>query len=154
MYSQQQVGIAVLHIGPNQGTRACLTCCYMPHMHRLFIVLHIFHDPIWGQIEDEIFCSDLTLHRVLCVAHKKAMQETGLYHMICLQLCVKHLFCLGHENHTHSTFFGWKFFCTCPDPLHWWVQTIFLKFPCKTDVSFHSWVIHCHMCVIHFYTSQ
>ena len=51
MFSKQHVGSAVFCNGTHKGPRSCTTCCYMPHMHRVSVVLYSFHDLIWGIVE-------------------------------------------------------------------------------------------------------
>ena len=46
------------------------------------------------------------------------MQETVLYHMKILLMCVAHFFCLGHDTHAQFTFVNWPVFYTYPDPSH------------------------------------
>ena len=64
MCSQQQVNIKVVGCGPHQGTRFCPTFWYITHIHKVYVILHIFCGPIWGLIEDYDVFSDPALHVV------------------------------------------------------------------------------------------
>ena len=97
--SQKQVGIMVVGSGPHQGNMVCPKYLYMQHLHRVSVILQIFHDPIWGLIEYGNACSNYTIHLVSRSDHKMEIQETGLYIMIFSQFFVIHIFCLEHDTY-------------------------------------------------------
>ena len=60
---------------------------------------------------------------ILCVVHKKAMQETGLWNIKLSLMCVTYLCCPVHDNHAQSTFVGWRVLRTYPYPTqHFYVM--------------------------------
>ena len=110
MCSQQQVVSAVGGRGQHQVPRDCPTYWYMPHPHRLFVVFHSFHDPVWGQLEGNNLYLTLSLHGVLRPAKKMYLKGTMLYQMILSQMCVAQICCIEHYTHTQSIFFVGPFY--------------------------------------------
>ena len=103
MFSKKQVGIVVVGNGINQGHRDFTTCWYMKHIHRVSILLQIFYDPIWGQVECDNIYLILSLHVVSCVSHKMVTQKNKLLHIKFSRKCVAHIFCFELDNRNRCT---------------------------------------------------
>ena len=110
MFSHEQVGTTVVWSGLHQGTRVFPTCCYMPHGHRVSVVLYSYHGPIWGLVKGESFYLTPSLHGVSCAAHKMVIQETGLLHTTFSLMRVVHFFCLKSDTYSNSTLVYWAVF--------------------------------------------
>ena len=67
---------------------------YIKYRQRVYSVLRIRHVPVLVRIAYVIAYSTLLHHLVLCVDHKMAMIETGLYYKK-----IKHVFA-GHQNYS------------------------------------------------------
>ena len=157
MCRKQQVDSSVVWLVTHQGTGVCPKCWYIAHMHKLSIILHIYHNPIWVLIEYDNVCSDHTLHVISRADNKMEIQETGLYHMIFLQLCATHTNCIRNYNHTQYNFVGWPVLYTFPDTSHrftQWVQKLFWYLPCKADVFVQIRGVNFHLFVIPYRTRQ
>ena len=64
-------------------------CWYMLSMHKVSIVLYIFHDPVWLLTEYYRPCSAISLHEVLLTDHLIAMQYNVLLCNIFTVFCAK-----------------------------------------------------------------
>ena len=67
---QQQADMKGFGPGTQQDPRVCESCWFVPHMKELSIVLYIYHGPICGQIENDDYFSNPTLHVVSRVSQK------------------------------------------------------------------------------------
>ena len=140
--------------------RYCPTYCYMPHIHRVSVVFHTFHDPIRGLYKDYNVHLTLSIHEVSCAAHKMSMQVTGLFQMTFVLMCVILIWYIEHYAHAQSTFFNWPVFILTM--IHytvfmWWVWKILLKLPfdigvcvCSGGIHFHMYSIGLHTNLLHF----
>ena len=64
-------------------------CWYMLSMHKVSIVLYIFHDPVWRLTEYYSPCSTISLHEVLLTYNQMAMQDNVLSYKMFTVLCAK-----------------------------------------------------------------
>ena len=81
MLSKQQVGNAAVCQGQKYRTMACPTWLCMLYSHRIFFVLNIFHDPIWGLVANEHIYLTISPHEVLHADRKMKIPGAKLLHM-------------------------------------------------------------------------
>ena len=91
MCRKKQVDKKVFRNGPRQGPRGCLKCCLMPHMHKVSVVLHIWHEQIWVLIGDDNVWLDPALHGVSRVSKKGNSGNWVVGHDIFTVVCSKSL---------------------------------------------------------------
>ena len=73
MCSQQQVGNTDVFLDQLYMLMTYPTWLFMIYRHRVFILLHILHDPVWGIIVNDNIYLILSLHEVLHADHKMTM---------------------------------------------------------------------------------
>ena len=115
MCSQKQIGNTYFCEGQLYRLMAFPKWLYMIYRYRVFFVLHIFHDTIWGLLLNDNAYLILSLHEVLHKYRKIKMLGTELCHMKFYLIFVTHLCCLVHDTHAQSTFVYWHVFCPCHD---------------------------------------
>ena len=85
----------------------CLTCLCKLCIQRGFVLLHIYHYPIQGQVSTDIVYSALSLHGVLHVEHKMTVLGTALKPMTFLHISVVYICSPKHDNHAPSIYAYW-----------------------------------------------
>ena len=81
MCSQQQVSNVDVWWGQNHIPMACQTWFCMLYRHRVFIVLQIFHYPIWYLVKNDNFYLTPFLQTFLHTDRKMKILVTELFHV-------------------------------------------------------------------------
>ena len=125
----------------NHESRVCIP--------NIYIVLY--------QIAYVIAYSTLLHHLVLCVDHKMAMIETGLYYKK-----IKHVFA-GHQNYSERDIMFLSTFIYLPVFVFVLINKsmfvchiiqVFLRFSGQTNIRYTGYSVHNHLCIIIFFTQQ
>ena len=104
-----------------QISKACLSCMYMKHKHRIYAELCINHYLLLDQNESYNAYSYLLRHEVWNVEHKMVMMEIELFYNKFSHIGVQHHDYPEHDTVCMSIFFPWIIFCICPDQWnHFW----------------------------------
>ena len=81
MCSQEQVGNVDIWWGQHHRPMDFPTWLLIIYRQRVLTVLNIFHDPIWGLIENDNVYLTLLIHEVFCEDRKITTLGTELLHM-------------------------------------------------------------------------
>ena len=121
-------------------------------MHKVYFVLNIFHDPVWGLNTDDNACLNPKGNRVWRANHRMTIQEMfcGTIHYYS---CVCHIISVLDMILFHSISIERYILYTWPDQWHhftWWVKHKFW-IPWNNYVLFLGWGTHFHICAIPFH---
>ena len=152
-----QVDRSVVVVMSNHELRVCLAYICIHHRHRVYVVLRIFYVLVLDQIEYYNDYSTLWHHLVLCVNHKMAMMENGLYYKTSSHLCAQNQYPPKHDIPFMSKFFTCPFFVFALINYSMFVcciRQVFLKFYYQTNIRCTGSSFHNHFYVMNFCTRQ